>query len=388
MAEYLACNPEPAKTMPSNTVTLSSLATNSWLKLSDGSYQKLTPQGYMPLSSEECLKVLHDTCAGSNISNKETCDKFMKAINNQNVDEIVLMLTNSDSTFVWESNAVADSVNKLHPETVLKILRTLGFGTKSGPSGKRVCSVDEWLNECVKSSKLKDGVDSNNLKANMKAYLEHLVSFVNSNPSLIDPSKQKMASMVSISIPPELAERGLYNAAEDYKVKPNSLNWADVSKALQTTTCSGFNLRDISLYPTTAYGAVAGQKGGTHLYTQATTAQLNLSSGIFQMVEQVLKSLQATSQGLNPEDEKKLREKVQALTNLEQEILSSIMQLNQMRIASEGGVNCFDQMRTTQDRLMQLGSVYDRRVPCLQELCEQLRMLLAQQQNNSSCEPL
>ncbi|NDC31784.1 MAG: hypothetical protein EBZ58_12815 [Bacteroidetes bacterium] len=388
IASYLACNPEPAKTVPSNTVTLSSLATNSWLRLSDGSYQKLTPQGYMPLSSEECLKVLNGTCAGSNISDQETCKNFMEAINNQNVEKIVSMLTDEQSKFVWESNAVADSVNKLHPETVLKILRTLGFGTKSGPFGKRVCSVEEWLNECVKSSKLMNGVNESNLKSNMRAYLEHLVSFVNSNPSLVDPSKQKMASMVSIPVPAELAQIGLYNAAADYNEKPNRLNWDDVSRALQTTTCSGFNLRDISLYPTMAFGAVVGQRGGTHLYTQATTAQLNLSSGICQMVEQVLKSLQATNQGLNPVDEKKLREKVQALTNLEQEILSNIMQLNQMRIASEGGFNCYDQMRTTQDRLMQLGSVYDRRVPCLQELCEQLRMLLAQQQNKSGYEPL
>ena len=64
------------------------------------------------------------------------------------------------------------------------------------------------------------------------------------------------------------------------------------------------------------------------------------------------------------------------------------MQVNELRLAAQSGVNCNSQLMSAQGGLMQLGSVYDRKVPCLQELCEQLRMLLAQQQNSNGCQPI
>jgi hypothetical protein len=64
------------------------------------------------------------------------------------------------------------------------------------------------------------------------------------------------------------------------------------------------------------------------------------------------------------------------------------MELNEKRLAVQCGANFHSQVASTQERLMQLSSTYDRRAPCLQELCEQLRMLLAQQQNSAGVQPL
>jgi hypothetical protein len=280
-------------------------------------------------------------------------------------------------------------MNKLHPETVIRILKALGFGTKNGPHGKRVCTVDEWLSECVKNSSLKDGVNSGNLKAPVRSYLEHLVAFVNSNPSLVDPSKRHMAALSSATTPIELQQRGLYYAGDELRNSGSSqLSFYDVQKAVHTHQ-SGVNLANVLIHPTTAFGAVRGQTGGTHqIFTQAAQAQISLGSGISQLVEQTLNGLQTTSHRINENDVAQIREKVKKLTTLEQEIYQQIVQLNEMRLAADSGVNCHSQLSSAQDRLMQLGSMYDRRAPCLQELCEQLRMLLAQQQNKSGCEPI
>ena len=166
VARYLACNPESTRvpSVLSNTLTLAALPTNSWRKLSDGSYEKLTPQGYQPLSKEECERVLQDTCAGSAITDSTVCQQFMEAINSQDEQAILSLLSNKD---VWESNTATNSLSKLHPETVLRILKALKFGTKNGPFGKRVCTVDEWLNECVKST----AYASANISTIMRSYL-------------------------------------------------------------------------------------------------------------------------------------------------------------------------------------------------------------------------
>jgi hypothetical protein len=385
IAQYLACVGERATAPISNTQTLALLPTNTWRKLSDGSYEKFTSEGYKPLPREECEKLI---CAGSNIASKPICERFMAAVNSQNVEELVSMLT-SDNAFVWDSNTAADSMNKLHPETVIRILKALGFGTKNGPHGKRVCTVDEWLSECVKNSSLKDGVNSGNLKAPVRSYLEHLVAFVNSNPSLVDPSKRHMAALSSATTPIELQQRGLYYAGDELRNSGSSqLSFYDVQKAVHTHQ-SGVNLANVLIHPTTAFGAVRGQTGGTHqIFTQAAQAQISLGSGISQLVEQTLNGLQTTSHRINENDVAQIREKVKKLTTLEQEIYQQIVQLNEMRLAADSGVNCHSQLSSAQDRLMQLGSMYDRRAPCLQELCEQLRMLLAQQQNKSGCEPI
>jgi hypothetical protein len=389
IAQYLACVGERATAPISNVQTLASLPTNTWRKLSDGSYEKLTPEGYKPLSKEECEKLLRGTCAGSNIASKPTCDAFMAAVNEQNAEALVHMLTSEgENAFIWDSNTAADSMNKLHPETVLRILKALGFGAKNGPFGKRVCTVDEWLSECVKNGPLKDGVNSGNLKAPVRSYLEHLVAFVNSNPSLVDPSKRHMAALSSATTPIELQQRGLYYAGDELRNSGSSqLSFHDVQKAVHTHH-SGVNLANVLIHPTTAFGAVRGQTGGTHqLYTQAAQAQISLGSGISQLVEQSLNGLHATSHGISDAGVAQIREKVKKLTTLEQEIYQGIIQLNELRLAADSGINCHSQLSSAQDRLMQLGSMYDRRAPCLQELCEQLRMLLAQQ-NKSGCEPI
>jgi hypothetical protein len=386
IAQYLACVGEKATAPISNVQTLALLPTNAWRKLSDGSYEKLTSEGYKPLSREECEKLLTNTCAGSNISNTTTCEAFMAAVNSQDAEALVQMLTANDQ-FIWESNTATDSMDKLHPETVLRILKALGFGTKNGPYGKRVCTVEEWLNECVKNGSLKS-VTSANLKQQMRSYLEHLVAFVNSNPSIVDPSKRSMAALTSATTPDELKQRGLYYAGEELRSSGSSqLSFHDVSRAVNMHQ-SGIDLRSVLTYPTTAFGAVGGQRGGNHLYTQAAQAQLSLGSGISQLVEQSINGLQATSNRLSEIDVTQIREKVKKLTTLEQEIYQHIVQFNELRLAADSGVNCHSQLSSVQDRLMQLGSVYDRRAPCLQELCEQLRMLLAQQQNKSGCEPI
>jgi len=384
IAQYIACVGDKTIAPVSNTLTLALLPTNTWRKLSDGSYEKLTPTGYKPLPREDCEKLI---CAGSNIDNPEKCEEFMKAVNNQNVDELVRMLTEPDA-FVWDSNTAADTMDQLHPHTVLRILKAFGFGTKNGPYGKRVCTVDEWLSECVKNGSFKGSVDSNSLKPNMRSYLEHLVAFVNSNPSLVDPSKRHFAALSSATTPDELQKRGVYYAGDELSKSGSSqLSFHDVQKAVDMHQ-SGVNLASVLMYPTIAYGAVGGQRGGgPQLYTQAAQAQLSLGSGISQLVEQSLNGLQATSHGIGDANVAQIREKVKKLTTLEQEIYQAIIQLNELRLAADSGINCHSQLSSAQDRLMQLGSMYDRRAPCLQELCEQLRMLLAQQ-NKSGCEPI
>lgn len=384
VASYLACNPESTRvpSVLSNTLTLAALPTNSWRKLSDGSYEKLTPQGYQPLSKEECERVLQGTCAGSTL-NSTVCQQFMEAVNNQNERAILELLKSQD---VWDSNAAADSLSKLHPETVLRILKALKFGTKNGPFGKRVCTVDEWLSECVKGTTYDSA--SNSLSPSMRSYLEHLVNFVNSNPSLIDPSKRPFAGRTFQNVPNVFTERGLYYAGEDMHSTNNLLTFADVNRAIQQHQ-SGINLLNVVMQPTMAYGAVLPQRGGSpYIYTQPAQAQLSLGNGISQLLEQTLNGLRATSHGISQEDEAKIREKVARLTALEQDIYQTIVVLNEQRLAVESGVNLHSQLASTQDRLMHLGSMYDRRVPCLQELCEQLRLLLAQQQNKNGCQSI
>jgi hypothetical protein len=382
---YYACHPESTKapSVLSNTHTLATLPTNSWRKLSDGSYQKMTPEGvYKPLSAEECEKLLSGTCAGSSLSG-DVCRQFMEAVNSQNEQKILDLLS---IQAVWNENTAADSLNKLHPETVIKILKTLKFGTKNGPYGKRVRTVDEWLHECVKGTPYAEA--GARLSPSMKSYLEHLVSFVNSNPSLIDPSKRPFAG-ASIKDCKVFTDRGLYYAGEDYDMmhkNNNQLTFAQVSSIIQQHP-SGINLLNVSRFPTMAIGGV--QNGGnSYLYTQPAHAQLSIGSGISQLLEQTLNGLKSTHHRLNPEDEAKIREKVARLTTLEQEIYQQILQINDLRLAKDSGINCHSQLSSAQDRLMQLSSVYDRRVPCLQELCEQLRILLAQQQQKVGCEQL
>jgi hypothetical protein len=388
IAQYIACVGVKPLVPLSNTLTLASLPTNTWRKLSDGSYEKLTSEGYKPLPRDECEKILSGSCAGSNIANPGICEAFMKAVNDQNVDELVRMLT-AENAFIWDSNTAADSMDKLHPETVLRILKAFGFGTKNGPYGKRVCTVDEWLSECVKNGSFKGSdVTSTSLKPNMRSYLEHLVAFVNSNPSLVDPSKRHFAALSSATTPVELQTRGVYYAGDELSKSGSSqLSFHDVQRAVHLHQ-SGTNLASILMHPTTAFGAVVAQNGGgQQLYTQATQAHLSLGSGISQLVEQSLNGLQATSHRIRDADVAQIREKVKKLTTLEQDIYQGIIQLNELRLAADSGINCHSQLSSAQDRLMQLGSMYDRRAPCLQELCEQLRMLLAQQ-NKSGCEPI
>jgi hypothetical protein len=384
IARYLACHPESTKLSNpiSNIATLAALPSNMWRKLSDGSYEKMTSQGYKPLSKEECDDLMLGTCAGSNMSS-ELCNRFMKAVNDQNDVEILEVLSNSG--FEWNDNVAANSVDKLHPETVIRILKALHFGTKNGPYGKQVCSVDEWEKECRKNTGIKDS----QIEPNMKKYLEHLVAFVNSNPSLIDPSKRPFASMTSATTPQLLAQRGLYYVGETVNQKHGPINFSQVQQAVNTF-CGGVNLKNITIPSTMGFAAVqlGGQKGGSHLYTQAVQSQLSLGSGIKALLDQVLNGLQSTSHRLSQHNEKLVREKVERLTTLEQEIYQTIMHLNELRLAEQCGVNCHSQLASTQDKLMQLGNVYDRRAPCLQELCEQLRILLAQQQNSSGCQPL
>lgn len=384
IAEYLACNPEKSRlsTPVSNIATLASLPQNMWRQLSDGSFEKWTPQGYKPLSKEECDNILNGTCAGSSIKS-EVCKYFMEAVNNNNADELVRLLATEE---IWGSNTAADSLDKLHPATVLRILKALHFGTKNGPFGKQVCSVEEWVKECLTNTPLSKASPS----ANVKAYLQHLVDFVNRNPSLIDPSKRPFATMTSAATPDILKQRGLFYAGETVSHGSSApLNFSQVRQAV-SATCGGVNLSSVHVPYATAYGAVhvGGQKGGTHLYTQASQAQLSLGSGIQALLSQVLNGLKSTQYRLSAEDEAKINQKVASLTALEQDIYATIMELNERRLALQCGANCHSQVASTQERLMQLSSTYDRRAPCLQELCEQLRMLLAQQQNSAGCQPI
>jgi hypothetical protein len=384
IAEYLACNSAKSRlaTPVSNIATLTALPQNTWRRLSDDSYEQLTPQGYKPLSKEECDKILNGTCAGSSIK-EGVCEKFMNAVNNNNAVELVKLLAIPE---IWVSNTAAESLNKLHPATVIRILNALHFGTKNGPFGKRVCSVEEWMKECIKDTNLQNAV----LSDNVKAYLQHLVNFVNSNPSLIDPSKRPIAAMTSAATPDALKIRGLFYAGEALSHGSSApLNFSQVRQAV-SATCGAVNLSSVHVPYATAFGAVqlGGQKGGNHLYTQSSQAQLSLGSGIQALLSQVLSGLKSTQYGLSAEDEAKINQKVTNLTALEQEIYATIMDLNEKRLALQCGANCHSQVASTQERLMQLSSTYDRKAPCLQELCEQLRMLLAQQQNTAGCQPI
>lgn len=388
LAEILACHDEKSTPTPiSNTATLAALPSNMWRQLSDGSFQKWTADGYKPLSKEECDELMRDTCAGSNIPN-ELCKTFMKAINSQNANEILAILSNE--AFVWGDNVAADSINKLHPQTVIRILKALHFGTKSTPFGKQVCSVDEWVSECIKSTTLVGAT----LSPGMRKYLEYLVAFVNSNPSLIDPSKRPFATTTSATGPSEFTTRGLYYVGGPI-AGSSLLTFNKVQQALQAFPNTNISLNDVAIYPTMAYAGVrihqGGQRGGTnHFYTQAATSQLSLGigSGIKQLVKHALDGLKSTQQTIGPDEETKINKKVDDLIKLEQEIYHKIMQVNELRLAAQSGVNCNSQLMSAQGGLMQLGSVYDRKVPCLQELCEQLRMLLAQQQNSNGCQPI
>ncbi len=388
IAEFLACHDEKSNlSIPiSNTATLAALPSNMWRKLSDGSFQKWTADGYKPLSKDECDKLMQDTCAGSNIPDG-MCKQFMEAINNQDATEILTMLSNSD--FDWSDNVAANSIDKLHPQTVLRILKALHFGTKSTPFGKQVCSVDEWVSECIKNTTLASAT----LSQPMRKYLEYLVAFVNSNPSLIDPSKRPIATTTSATGPTEFTARGLYYVGGPIAGSP-LLNFGVVQRAVNAMQHSGIDLRNVVIQPTMGYGAVQlqggqGQRGGSHFYTQAATSQLLLGSGIKDLVRQALHGLKSTQQTISPEEENKINKKVDDLIQLEQEIYHKIMQVNDLRLAAQSGVNCNSQLMYAQGGLMQLGSVYDRKVPCLQELCEQLRMLLAQQQNSTNgCQPI
>jgi hypothetical protein len=385
IASFIACRHPESTNAPSvlnNAVTLAALPTNTWRKLSDGSYEKMTPSGaYEPLSTGECAKLL-STCAGSSLTS-EVCTKFMEAVRDQNVDAILQLLASPD---VWESNAASESLDNLHPETVLKILKTLKFGTKNGPYGKRVCSVDEWLAECVKDTAYTKAT----ISPNMKSYLNHLVSFVNSNPSLIDPSKRPLARRTTQDEPTVFTERGVYNAYDDMsRSNNNMLTFATVHQAVNAYPYSRVNPNDVYQYGTMAYGAVL--RGGNHsIFTQSAQAPLSLGSGIRQLVQQTLNGLRSTSQPVSPVDEELIKEKVDKLTQLEQEIYQHIIQLNNYRVAVESGIDCHSQLTSTQDNLMHLSNSYNRKVPCLQELCEQLRMLLAQQQqqHKQGCEPI
>jgi hypothetical protein len=388
IAQYLACNPQKSRlfTPVSNIATLAALPSNTWRQLSDDSFEKWTPQGYKPLSKEECDKVLNGTCAGSSIKSG-VCERFMAAVNSNNAEALVRLLREQE---IWDSNTAADSLNKLHPATVLRILNALHFGTKNGPFGKRVCSVDEWMKECIKGTNLQNASPSENVKA----YLQHLVEFVNRNPSLIDPSKRPFAAMTSAATPDILKQRGLFYAGETVSHGSSApLNFSQVRQAV-SATCGGVNLSSVHVPYATAYGAVhvvgqtGGQKGGNHLYTQASQAQLSLGSGIQALLSQVLNGLKSTQYKISTEEEAKINQKVASLTALEQEIYATIMELNEKRLAVQCGANFHSQVASTQERLMQLSSTYDRRAPCLQELCEQLRMLLAQQQNSAGVQPL
>lgn len=391
IAEYFACHDEKSNlsTPISNTATLAALPSNMWRKLSDGSFQKWTADGYKPLSKEECDKLMQDTCAGSNIPSK-LCADFMEAINSQNATQILDILSNTE--FVWGDNVAADTIDKLHPQTVLRILKALHFGTKSTPFGKQVCSVDEWVSECIKNTPLKDAGAT--LSQPMRKYLEYLVAFVNSNPSLIDPSKRPIATTTSATGPTEFTARGLYYVGGPI-AGSSLLTFDKVQQAVHAISYTNIDLRNVVMQPTMGYGAVQlhggqGQRGGTnHFYTQAATSQLLLGSGIKQLVKHALDGLKSTQQTIGPEEETKINKKVDDLIKLEQEIYHKIMQVNELRLAAQSGVNCNSQLMSAQGGLMQLGSVYDRKVPCLQELCEQLRMLLAQQQNSTNgCQPI
>ena len=390
IASYAACHPESNTPTPiSNTATLAALPSNMWRKLSDGSFQKWTADGYKPLSKEECDELMHDTCAGSNIPSK-LCKEFMDAINNQDAEKILAILSKTD--FDWSDNVAADSINKLHPQTVLRILKALHFGTKSTPFGKQVCSVEEWVSECIKNTTLARAGAT--LSPGMRKYLEYLVAFVNSNPSLIDPSKRPFATTTSATGPSEFTARGLYYVGGPI-VGSSLLTFDNVQRALHAIPNTFINLNDVVMQPTMAYGGIRlqqeGQRGGNnHFYTQAATSQLSLGTGssIKQLVKHALDGLKSTQQTIGPDEEIKINKKVDDLIKLEQEIYHKIMQVNELRLAAQSGVNCNSQLMSAQGGLMQLGSVYDRKVPCLQELCEQLRMLLAQQQNSNGCQPI
>jgi hypothetical protein len=313
----------------------------------------------------------------------------MEAINSQDAEKILDILSNPK--FDWSDNVAADSIDKLHPQTVLRILKALHFGTKSTPFGKQVCSVDEWVSECIKNTTLARAGAT--LSPGMRKYLEYLVAFVNSNPSLIDPSKRPFATTTSATGPSEFTARGLYYVGGPI-VGSSLLTFDNVQRALHAIPNTFINLNDVVMQPTMAYGAVhlqQGQRGGTnHLYTQAATSQLSLGTGssIKQLVKHALDGLKSTQQTIGPDEEIKINKKVDDLIKLEQEIYHKIMQVNELRLAAQSGVNCNSQLMSAQGGLMQLGSVYDRKVPCLQELCEQLRMLLAQQQNSNGCQPI
>jgi hypothetical protein len=390
IAKWLACNQENTKPVQTSSLPMLSLPKNKWIKLSDGSYKQQKLDGsYEILTSEECQKLLNNACAGSGITNPQLCQEFMKAVNEQNASEIINMLSNGDDG-VW--GAAADSMDKLHPETVLRILRALRFGTKSTPLGKQVCSVDDWLAACQKDSSLSGTIG---IKPNMKKYLEVLVQFANSNPSIFDESKQPFSATTS-GLPKDYETAGFFNASQNYVSKDNAgLDWNTLKDALAVGCGQTMipNLSRVQIFPTHAYGSmrqVGGQKGGNvSLFYQPATAKLCLSNGINQLLEQSILALQSTPNRLTDADVTKLREKMQNLTQCEQEIYRTIEQLNQLRLAHEcGGLNCSDQIRSQESRLMQLGNVYDRRVPCLQELCEQLRCLLAQNQSKNSYEQL
>jgi hypothetical protein len=386
IASYIACHPEPtnAPSVLSNAVTLAALPTNTWRKLSDGSYEKKTPEGvYKPLSAEECAKLL-STCAGSSL-NGTVCKQFMDAVRDQNVGAILELLASSD---IWNSNAAADSLNDLHPETVLKILKTLKFGTKNGPYGKRVCSVDEWLAECVKNTDYASASASTTISPSMKSYLNHLVSFVNSNPSLIDPSKRPLAGRTTQNVTNVFTERGIVNVYDVMERRDNNMvTFEQAREAVNANTYGVLNPAHVYPYGTVAFGGA--QQGGNHaIYTQSAQAPISLGSGISQLVQQTLNGLRSTSQQVSPADEALIKEKVEKLTHLEQDIYQNIIQLNNYRVAVESGIDCHSQLTSTQDNLMHLSNSYNRKVPCLQELCEQLRMLLAQQQHKQGCEPI
>jgi len=256
IAEYLACHDEKSNTPTpiSNTATLAALPSNMWRKLSDGSFQKWTADGYKPLSKEECDVLMHDTCAGSNIPSN-MCKEFMEAINSQNANEILAILSNTD--FDWSDNVAADTINKLHPQTVLRILKALHFGTKSTPFGKQVCSVDEWVSECIKNTTLAGAGAT--LSPGMKKYLEHLVAFVNSNPSLIDPSKRPFATTTSATGPPEFTARGLYYVGGPI-AGSSLLTFDNVQRALHAIPNTFINLNDVVMQPTMAMQQYAYNK--------------------------------------------------------------------------------------------------------------------------------
>jgi hypothetical protein len=332
---------------------------DGWLRMDDGSYVKTLPNGDTVVYKEgddkynELFKT-KNKCFNSFAypGSNENCCLWMKAVLAGHTQALPDFLKDPKNKFNWSS--APDDIKQAHPILVYKVLQAFGFNkdliydqATRGQKIWKMQSVAKWQTKFVDQKIKKELVDIVKNNSELNVYLQVLVDYVNSNPSILNDGYVGSTNSTVIDVPEVFKKRGVLPCVNPTKKHKYSTNWNELTKQINAVNgdfYNGLNFKSPSqlpfgmnnLFPLTqtyGFGNVyrgstlhggAASDGKSEVILDLKQSHPQFTTQVSVEIRKVLDKLKSLNKPLSDSEFNRIKSKLKQFSDLEIELYNHI----------------------------------------------------------------